>query len=137
MRRAAATSRGEVVTSGATLMIRHGEQTYALTVSPLRAACGMVSSRRPAVALFVTDRKPTARVQPGILQTQFGLSRAEARLAAELLAGETLAQAGITLCVSINTVRTQLRAIFAKTGTERQADLVRLLMPTVLISAPD
>ncbi|MFO0726276.1 MAG: helix-turn-helix transcriptional regulator [Myxococcota bacterium] len=57
----------------------------------------------------------------------YGLTPAERRLAKTLADGHTLADAARAFHVSLNTVRTQLQAIFHKTGTHRQAELVRLL----------
>lgn len=55
------------------------------------------------------------------------LTPAEARLARRLAEGRSLKEAAAEFGVSINTVRMQLRNVFAKTGTRRQADLVRLM----------
>lgn len=53
---------------------------------------------------------------------------AEARLANALLNGQSLAEFSEQVGVSINTVRKQLAALFAKTGTNRQAALVAWLL---------
>ncbi|MFD1710360.1 helix-turn-helix transcriptional regulator [Ottowia sp. GY511] len=57
----------------------------------------------------------------------FGLSQAEARLLPLLLHGHSPADIAADLGVKLSTVRTQLSAIFAKTGAMRQQDLIRLL----------
>lgn len=61
------------------------------------------------------------------------LSAAEARIAVRLARGENLDEMADCLGVSPSTVRTQLKSIFAKTATGRQAELaalvVRLLEP--------
>jgi DNA-binding CsgD family transcriptional regulator len=56
----------------------------------------------------------------------FGLTPAETRLLSRLLAGRTLEEAAAEFGIAISTAKTHLRAIFAKTGVARQADLVRL-----------
>lgn len=53
---------------------------------------------------------------------------AEARLADALLNGQSLAEFSDHVGVSINTARKQLAALFAKTGTNRQAALVAWLL---------
>ncbi|MET0639058.1 MAG: helix-turn-helix transcriptional regulator [Hyphomicrobium sp.] len=53
---------------------------------------------------------------------------AEARLAMALLDGQTLADYSEQVGISINTARKQLAALFAKTGTNRQAALVAWLL---------
>ncbi len=61
------------------------------------------------------------------LQAVFGLTKAEARLACELACGDTIEDIAEEHGVSISTARVQLKSIFAKTGTSRQAELVALL----------
>ncbi|ODT78208.1 MAG: hypothetical protein ABS76_24680 [Pelagibacterium sp. SCN 64-44] len=58
-----------------------------------------------------------------------GLTAAEAMLANDLVHGLTLDQSAAGRGTSIHTVRNQLRAILAKTGTSRQSELVGLLAP--------
>jgi DNA-binding CsgD family transcriptional regulator len=56
----------------------------------------------------------------------FGLSPAEARLAAALMTGKRLAQIAAEFGVRVSTLRTQLRFILKKIGAKRQSDLVRI-----------
>jgi DNA-binding CsgD family transcriptional regulator len=70
------------------------------------------------------NRKPPAQ---NIMQDVFGLSRAEAKLAFELIKNGSLAQATVRLSISKETARTHLKAIFAKTGKRNQAELAVLL----------
>jgi DNA-binding CsgD family transcriptional regulator len=56
----------------------------------------------------------------------FRLSAAEFRLWEELVAGRTVAEIAERSGLSVNTVRVHLAALFRKTGTHRQADLIRL-----------
>jgi DNA-binding CsgD family transcriptional regulator len=62
-----------------------------------------------------------------ILHDLYGLTRAETRLSIMLLQGATLSEIAQNAGVSLNTVRTQLKSVFAKTGMKRQVDLVRKL----------
>ena len=52
----------------------------------------------------------------------------EAALAQELLVGLGLTEAAARLGIGLSTAKTQLQGIFAKTGTRRQTDLIRLLV---------
>jgi DNA-binding CsgD family transcriptional regulator len=61
----------------------------------------------------------------------YGLTRAERRLLEMLASGMTILEAGEALDVSANTARTHLRSLFAKTGTHRQAELIRLATTTL------
>ncbi|MCL2713451.1 MAG: LuxR C-terminal-related transcriptional regulator [Alphaproteobacteria bacterium] len=67
------------------------------------------------------------RLDISLIGRIFGLTPAEARLAALLAQGLSLEAAAEKLGVKIQTVRNQLKAIFAKTDTNRQAQLVSLL----------
>jgi DNA-binding CsgD family transcriptional regulator len=62
------------------------------------------------------------------VQRLFAITAAEARLTLQLLQGRTLAQASEKLGISVETARTHLKHVLAKTGTRRQADLVRLML---------
>ena len=62
------------------------------------------------------------------LQRQWGFTSAEAQLAQWLMQGMSLSQAAEQGGVTINTVRTQLRSLFNKTQTRRQAELMRVLL---------
>ena len=61
------------------------------------------------------------------LARAFGLTRAEARLANGLLREPSLEAAAARVGVSVATARNQLQAVFHKTGTHGQAELVALL----------
>jgi len=62
-----------------------------------------------------------------LVHRNFGLTSAESRLAAKLLQGRRIADAAGDLGMTASTARWHLRNIFSKTGTRRQADLLRLL----------
>jgi len=57
----------------------------------------------------------------------FGLSAAEARLARAICHGDSVEEYARDQGLRLPTVRTQLSSIFSKTGTKRQATLVRLI----------
>jgi len=78
-------------------------------------------------AAFLTDPEARHQVSASLLRQSHGLTVAEAKLAARLAAGETLAAAAGALRVTDNTARTQLKKIFEKTGTSRQSDFLRLV----------
>jgi DNA-binding CsgD family transcriptional regulator len=58
----------------------------------------------------------------------FALTPAEARTALALFEGDRLQDVADRLGLSLATVRTHVQRAFDKTGTHRQADLVRLLL---------
>jgi DNA-binding CsgD family transcriptional regulator len=61
------------------------------------------------------------------LADRYRLTATEARLATHIGAGGSVAEYAALHGVSLGTVRTHLKAVFAKTGVHRQTDLVRLL----------
>jgi DNA-binding CsgD family transcriptional regulator len=78
------------------------------------------------IILLLTSLAP--RRQGAIhLSTAFGLTAAEAKLAARLASGAGIDIAAASLGVSRETARTQLKAVFAKTSTTRQAELTALI----------
>ena len=79
-------------------------------------------------ALAGVPAEAIPRLDRALLANIFGLTAAEAGLAQELLSGDPLARVAGRLGVSENTIKTQLQSIYEKTGTHRQAQLVKLLM---------
>lgn len=79
------------------------------------------------VALYVGDLDDTGTLRPEVLRTLYGLTAAEARLAIAVGRGRELPKLGEDWNVSTETLRSHLKAVFAKTGVHRQVDLVRLL----------
>ncbi len=104
-----------------------------LLVAPLRAGPLREAAARAAVVVFVTDPERTPAAPAGRVQAWLGLTRAEAALVRELLHGRSLEEAADALGVSPHTARTQLKRALAKTGTGRQAELVRLALSTPAI----
>jgi len=82
---------------------------------------------RASAALFITPAADGIGAPPAAaLAALFDLSGAEVRTLERLLAGDSPAEAADTLGIAVTTVRTHLAHIFDKTGTSRQADLIRL-----------
>jgi DNA-binding CsgD family transcriptional regulator len=67
-----------------------------------------------------------------IMRRRFGLTSAESALAVEILKGDGRTAAARRCGITCGTAKTHLASIFEKTGTHRQAELVR-----VLLAAPD
>lgn len=75
------------------------------------------------------------RPVPGteLLSGLFDLTAAEARIARGIADGATLAILAAQQNVGVETIRSQVKAIFAKTGVTRQVDLARLISGFSLI----
>jgi DNA-binding CsgD family transcriptional regulator len=76
---------------------------------------------------FVVDPAQHDRPASEILYMLFGLTPAECRLALLLGDGHSPPAIADIIGVSANTLKTQLSRIYRKTGTSRQAQLVRVL----------
>ncbi len=97
----------------------------------LRASPIARSAREPFqhahAVLTMSDPEERCADSQTVLRQAFGLTPAEARLAAGLAGGRDLLAMADEKGVSMATARTQLKSIFTKTGTHRQAELVAFL----------
>ncbi len=91
------------------------------------------ASRAPSAdaALFLTRVADDRRAAASRLRAAFALTPAETRLVEHLIKGENLAAIGAHLTLSRETLKTQLRSLFSKTGTHRQAELIARLLSSV------
>lgn len=108
-------------------------QPYTVMVAPLGRTPVDWGGYFPVAALFICD-PACAPVTEDALAQLYRLTPAEARLARALSNGEGLGQAAAQLAIGINTAKTHLQRIFAKTQTCRQAELVRLLAGVAAMS---
>ena len=119
----AAATRSLAPSASAVLVARMGDLSpYVLTVTPLIGGSGAAT----ALILFRDPDVADASLAPRLRQI-FGLTPAEAIVAAELMRGRSLHQIAAVRKASIATLRSQWKAISAKTGCARQSELVALL----------
>lgn len=85
-------------------------------------------SARHLLTVIVADADARTTIDPVILRSLYDLTPAEARVAALLAAGQTPAQIARALAISMNTVRTHVRRVLAKTGSSRQAAFARRML---------
>ncbi|MEJ8836309.1 helix-turn-helix transcriptional regulator [Ramlibacter sp. AN1133] len=83
---------------------------------------------RPVVMLLFYHPASAPASDGNLLHAVFGLSPAEARIATLLAEGLSLKQIAEVQGTQHDTVRKQLRSIYEKTATNRQPELVRLLL---------
>ncbi len=102
-----------------------GRTAYRLLILPAGA-------RGEDGALILIEDPATAETADGEWPRQaYGLTLAENALAVGLMQGLTLAEVADRRSVTRETIRAQLKQLFAKTSTNRQAELVRLLATMV------
>jgi len=99
-----------------------------VVVSPVPRHAPFSGGAKPCALVIIGDREAGLGSPAKLLQQLYGLTPAEAVLATLLVQGRSLREAADERHVTIETVRSQLRQIFTKTDTSRQADLVRLIL---------
>jgi DNA-binding CsgD family transcriptional regulator/PAS domain-containing protein len=110
-----------------------GERAAILSLLPVggtapgAARLGVLFPPERLMLAVLRDDTRRPAVPQGALCELFGLTPAEARLAARLARGESLDGAARALGIARETARVHLRQTFAKTGTRRQAQLVALI----------
>lgn len=109
------------------LVQRESAPAVLMRALPIDAAarCYFLGAR---LLLLLAPVGASPRVHQGSLQTAFGLTAAEARLAVRLSQGEAIAEAADALAISKETARTQAKAVYSKTGVHRQSELVAMLL---------
>ncbi|MGH1587849.1 helix-turn-helix transcriptional regulator [Methylobacterium phyllosphaerae] len=105
------------------LIERSGQRPLIMNCVPVP----VLSEDGPHSVLLLIDLDATPLPNTNCLEQIFGLTPAEARLTLLLVDGKTLDEIAHMRHLSIATVRTQLKAVFEKTHTHRQAELVVLV----------
>ena len=121
-------SRGEAIDFDEVVRLpRPGRLPLSLLITPLPPTADPARAHGAAlVFMFDPERLPTLSTDRA--RKAFGLTNAEAILASELCRGATLDDVAAQRAVSPHTIRTQLKSVFLKTGTNRQSELVALLL---------
>jgi DNA-binding CsgD family transcriptional regulator len=81
----------------------------------------------PRAIIILQAAEPLSIEQIAVAIRRYGLTNAEADVARAMTGGMTRGQIAEDRQVSVDTVKTQLKSIFLKTGVRREADLVGLL----------
>jgi DNA-binding CsgD family transcriptional regulator/PAS domain-containing protein len=121
--------RDELDGAGGRLRLSREHRTpLTVLVVPHLTGISWIDVLRPTAILFITDPEQTAEVCSEWLREDFGLTPAEAGFTREILKADGLQAAADRLGISLTTARTHLAHVFDKTGTRRQAELVRLIL---------
>lgn len=122
---AARTNEEKVV--GVMLQSVEDSNTFSLLACAL-ARSGSERADRPRAALFLSASDRRKRVSETLLMKLLGLTPTEAKVAGSLARGTRTADVAAELGVSQTTLSFHLRNLFQKTGTNRQADLIALIL---------
>lgn len=105
------------------IIARQGAPWLLFEVMPVTAAARDIFEGT-GVIVVVSDLTRPSMSNASLLGLVFGLTAAEARLAAAICEGHDINTAATAFGVSRLTLRGQLKVVFAKTGARRQAELV-------------
>lgn len=87
----------------------------------------VIAAPGPQVLVVVKDPEAPLAAAPHDIAAMFGLTEAQARLARDIAAGIPLAAHAAALAIPLETARSRLKAVLARTGCRRQADLAALI----------
>jgi DNA-binding CsgD family transcriptional regulator len=127
IQRAALSSQGNGGAGGTVFVSRRTRCPLQILISPIRNSAVNRLGAITAIA-FVIDPSRRQRPAQDILRTLFGLTPAESRVALLLGDGHAPREIAGMIGVTDNTVRSQIKSIFSKTGVKRQGELIRLLV---------
>lgn len=80
------------------------------------------------IVMFMFEPKPSDESAFNEVARIFGLTKAEAKLTLAIVNGMTATEYADKHGVSINTAYSQIKEVLSKTGTRRQAELVKLVL---------
>jgi DNA-binding CsgD family transcriptional regulator len=107
----------------------------AVMVTPLSKPASAIDialdATRPAALLLINDPDHAVQFPTDRLARAFGLTGAEAKLAAALATGTSLSAYAEAAQITIGTARWYLKQALAKTGAHRQSELVRHVITAV------
>lgn len=104
-----------------------GEAPAVAYVLPLTLGSERAVYRPATAAVFISTAAKSAPPPETTLITLFDLTPAEARVMTQIGSGSSSVETAKTLNISENTLKTHLGRVFSKTGSERQADLLKIL----------
>ncbi len=85
----------------------------------------------PAVIVLIVDSDSQPEPDLAVLRELFSLTPAEARVAGKLVVGRSVEEIASEAGISVETVRTQIKRVLSKTGTDRQGKLISLILRSV------
>jgi DNA-binding CsgD family transcriptional regulator len=119
-----------------TMIVRRGDDRSPLWLRPIPCSSPEVAGLDGPPGRFwvlIDDPDDLPRPSPGAIASLLGLTNAESRLTALLVAGHRLEEAAEALGIKHETARSHLKAAFRKKGARSQTDLVRLVLQRPLL----
>jgi DNA-binding CsgD family transcriptional regulator/PAS domain-containing protein len=130
VRLAAITARGEAATPEAVVFAQRKSDSrpFIIEIAPLRDSTGELERSLTGALVFIIDPDNQDSVSLRRLAQLTGLTEAEAEICSQMVNGKSAAEIADARGVAEGTVKSQFKAIYAKTGVGRRADLVRLAL---------
>lgn len=106
-----------------------GRASYTLQLSALgkHSEFGGGSGAYAAI-IFITDGAQVVAIDPASLQSAYGLTPAEAKVAVALLEAGAAQEVADALKISTHTVNTHIKRIYSKLGVDTRARFVKLML---------
>lgn len=109
-----------------------GRKAYRLILMPVADSRAIpLGVAVPAVSILVIDAHSSARPDPEVLRALFSFTPAEARVSTGLVMGQSAEEIAAETKTSVQTIRTHIKRILAKTSTARQGELISSILRTV------
>jgi len=113
---------------GRAFVRRTGRKPLAVSITPFREATAHELGLDKLALLTISDPETSAGLTESDMRSIFGLTRTESRVARLIADGSSLTDICEKMEITPNTARTHLKRVFAKTDTNRQTELMKLLM---------
>jgi DNA-binding CsgD family transcriptional regulator len=120
--------KGEKAAAVLRLVRPSGRPALEAVVAPICPESSSLFHERATAAIFVSESGAQSERPVARLRRIYGLTPAAAEVASRLVQGMRLPAISEDLGISIHTVRGHLKQLFARTGTHRQAELIRVLL---------
>jgi DNA-binding CsgD family transcriptional regulator len=117
----------DIIPADAVAIPRPGMRALAIHAAPLVRSAKDLFQQAVAILMIVDPNTRHLPIEPLLCQA-FQFTAAEAMIGVALCRGHDVDEIAQMRGVSTATVRAQMKAMFAKTGTRRQAELVALLL---------
>ena len=127
----AASANGDGFNCGGALTVRRGGQLaplWLVTVPISRPLRRVVGQETNVALVFISTPERLGKLLEMTLKNHYRLTPREQELTALMIQGYQLKDAASVLHISLNTARTHMKRVYAKTKTERLIDLVRVLL---------
>jgi len=110
------------------LVAREGTAHIVTVLTLARRPQGLQAIGHQGIAVIMTPSSSHVELRAEDIRAAAGLTPAEARLAQALVSGATLSEYAEAAGLSINTVRRHLASAFFKTETNKQGELIAMLI---------